>query len=196
MSHAVIEYDDAPPSLRVDNRKLGVWVLIGSEVIFFAGLIVTYLVLHGGDKSVPNPHDVLSIPLVGVNTFVLICSSMTMVTALAKISSGDVRGVKLYLIGTAILGSLFLLGQAYEFSLLWAEGVTLSSGLFGGTFFTLTGFHGMHVFVGVTAILFLIARAFTGGLTKEKHMGVEMVGLYWHFVDLVWIIIFTVVYLI
>jgi heme/copper-type cytochrome/quinol oxidase subunit 3 len=183
-------------SLGVDNQKLGIWSLLGSEVMFFSSLIVTYIVFR--DKSVtgPYPREALDVPLTAFNTFVLICSSLTMVTALATIQRGQVAGLRRWLIATALLGLTFLGGQAYEFSLLISHGLSLSSNLFGATFFTLTGFHGAHVFAGVIWIGFVLARAFRGGVTQDNHIAVELVGLYWHFVDLVWIIIFTVVYLI
>ncbi len=183
-------------SLGIDSRKLGIWTLIGSEVVFFSSLIVTFLVMNPRTVSGPRSYQVLDIPLTAFNTFVLICSSMTMVTALASIQRGDQRKMRMWLIATALLGYTFLGGQAYEFNKLFHEGVTLSSGLFGASFFSLTGFHGMHVFVGTIWIILLLIRAFQGGVTKENHMALEMVGLYWHFVDIVWIIIFTLVYLI
>jgi heme/copper-type cytochrome/quinol oxidase subunit 3 len=193
MSQVVVEHET--PSMGVDNRKLGVWTFLGSEVMFFAGLIVTYLVMRGKSTNGPLPHEVLGVPLVGFNTFVLICSSLTMVTALAAIQRGDSRALRRWLIATALLGTLFLGGQAFEFSMLFASGLSLSSNLFGATFFTLTGFHGTHVLIGVIWILFVLARAFRGGVTQENHLAVELVGLYWHFVDVIWIIIFTLVYL-
>jgi len=184
------------PSMGVDNRKLGIWTLLGSEAVFFSALITTYLVNR--DKSVvgPFPHEALDIPLTAFNTFVLICSSLTMVTALAAIQQGDQRGVRRWLIATAALGLVFLGGQATEFTMLANMGLSLGHNLFGATFFTLTGFHGTHVLVGVIWITYVIIRAYQGGVTKTNHLAVELAGLYWHFVDLVWIIIFTVVYLI
>ncbi len=182
-------------SMGVDNRKLGVWTFLGSEVMFFSGLIVTYLVMRGRSTSGPLPHEVLGVPLVGFNTFVLICSSMTMVTALAAIQRGNPAAMRKWLIATALLGPLFLSGQAFEFSALFAAGLTPSTNLFGATFFTLTGFHGTHVLIGVVWIFFVLVRAFRGGVTPDNHLAVELVGLYWHFVDVVWIIIFTLVYL-
>jgi len=184
------------PSMGVDNRKLGVWTLLGSEVMFFASLIVTYIVMRGRSVSGPLPHEILDVPLTGLNTFVLICSSLTMVTAVAAIQRGDQRGLRRWLIATALLGLAFLGGQATEFTMLIRHGLSLSSNVFGATFFTLTGFHGAHVFAGVIWISFVLARAFSGAVTKENAVVVDMLGLYWHFVDLVWIIIFTVVYLI
>lgn len=186
----------APESLapQVDNQKTGIWLLLGSEAVFFSALIVTYIVFHG-QGGAPSPHSMLNIPLTAVNTFVLICSSMTMVTALSAIESGSVRGMTGWLVATAVLGTAFLSGQAYEFNRLFHEGLSLSSNLFGSTFFTLTGFHGAHVAAGVIWIVFVLFKARGGKLTQEHHEAVELVGLYWHFVDVVWILIFTIVYL-
>jgi heme/copper-type cytochrome/quinol oxidase subunit 3 len=185
----------AHTSLGVDSQKLGIWTLIGSEAVFFSSLIVTYMINRGWSVSGPLPQNTLDIGLTAFNTFVLLASSLTMVSALASIEQGNKRRVKIFLIATAILGMTFLGGQAYEFNKLFHEGVSLDSNLFGATFFTLTGFHGAHVFAGVIWIVFVLVRVFRGKITQEKHIAVELVGLYWHFVDLVWIIIFTIVYL-
>lgn len=193
MSQVAVEHET--PSLGVDNRKLGVWTFLGSEVMFFSGLIVTYLVMRGRSVTGPYPNEVLGVPLVGINTFVLICSSLTMVTALAAIQRGNAGAMRRWLIATAVLGLLFLSGQAFEFATLFRDGLSLSTNLFGATFFTLTGFHGTHVLIGVIWIVFVLARAFKGGITQDNHLAVELVGLYWHFVDIVWIVIFTLVYL-
>ena len=170
--------------------------MLGSEAVFFSSLIITYIVMRGRSIIGPYPHEALNVPLTAFNTFVLICSSMTMVTALANIEGGNLKAMRRWLIATALLGLLFLSGQATEFTLLIRQGLSLSSNLFGATFFTLTGFHGAHVFAGVIWITFVLIRAFRGGISQANHNAVELVGLYWHFVDLVWIIIFTVVYLI
>jgi heme/copper-type cytochrome/quinol oxidase subunit 3 len=183
-------------SLGVNSTKLGIWTLLGSEAVFFSSLIITYIIMRGRSTIGPYPQQALNVPLTAFNTFVLICSSMTMVTALAHIERGDQKGLRRWLIATALLGLLFLSGQAVEFSLLIGQGLSLSRNLFGATFFTLTGFHGAHVFAGVIWIIFVLVRALRGGVTQANHNAVEHVGLYWHFVDLVWIIIFTVVYLI
>ncbi len=196
MSDIAAGHQLEPTSLGVDNRKLAVWTFIASEVMFFTGLIVTYIVMRGRSTVGPLPHEALDVPLTAVNTFVLICSSMTMVTALDSVERGNVRAMRLWLIATALLGCAFLGGQATEFTMLARQGLGLGRNLFGATFFTLTGFHGAHVFAGVVWIVSLLARAFRGGVTRANHLSVEMVGLYWHFVDLVWIIIFTIVYLI
>jgi heme/copper-type cytochrome/quinol oxidase subunit 3 len=181
--------------LGIDNQKLGVWALIGSEAVFFSALIVTYVVLRGRSIAGPLPKQALDIPLTAVNTFVLICSSLTMVSALAAINAGSVRRMRLLLGATMLLGLIFLGGQVTEFTLLANQGLSLSVNLFGASFFTLTGFHGAHVTAGVIWIGFVLARSLRGGITREKHASVELVGLYWHFVDLIWIIIFTIVYL-
>lgn len=178
----------------IDSRKLGVWLLIGTEVVFFISLIGGYLTFGAANRA--QAHEVLNVPLTAVNTFVLLTSSFTMVLSLSAIRRGDADRMKQFLLATAALGVAFLGGQAYEFTSLWHEGVTITSSVFGTTFFTLTGFHGTHVLVGVIWILFLLARAFAGGVTQSKHLAVELVGLYWHFVDVVWIVIFTIVYLI
>ncbi len=183
-------------SFGIDNRKLGVWIFLGSEVVFFSSLIVTYIVMSGRAVGGPTPHEALSIPLVTVNTFLLLLSSVTMAIGLSSIQRGDEAGVRRWLIITAVLGTLFLTGQGIEFYALYREGLTISTNLFGASFFTLTGFHGAHVTVGVIWILFVLARALRGGVTRQNHLSVEVVGLYWHFVDVVWIVIFTVVYLI
>ena len=182
-------------SLGVDNRKLGIWTLLGSEAVFFSALIVTYVVMRGKSVSGPLPGQALNVPLTAFNTFVLICSSLTMVSAFAAIQEGKAPLMRRWLIATMLLGLVFLTGQSIEFTLLIRQGVSLSQNLFGATFFTLTGFHGAHVAAGVIWIAFVLARALKGGITQENHLSVELVGLYWHFVDLVWIIIFTVVYL-
>jgi heme/copper-type cytochrome/quinol oxidase subunit 3 len=183
-------------SLGIDSQKLGVWVFLSSETIFFSALIVAYVAMHGRSVVGPLPHDVLDVPLTAVNTFVLICSSFTMVSALAAVQNGELRKQKLLLIATAVLGLLFLSGQAFEFTSLVNRGLLISTNLFGATFFTLTGFHGAHVLVGVIWIFFVLVKSYRGNVTQKKPDAVELVGLYWHFVDLVWIIIFTVVYLI
>ncbi len=183
-------------SMGVDNRKLGVWVWLGSEAVFFSALIIVYIVMRNRSVTGPFPREALNVPLTAVNTFILICSSLTMVTALSAIQNGSQKGLVRWLVATMLLGATFLSGQAFEFTSLANQGLSLSSNLFGSTFFTLTGFHGAHVLIGVIWIGFVVARARRGGYTQSSHLMVELTGLYWHFVDLVWIIIFTLVYLI
>jgi len=144
----------------------------------------------------PEIHNVLNIPLTSLNTFLLLMSSFTVVRALAAIEVNDRKKFIRSLALTGILGTIFLVVQATEYSNLAHEGLTLSSGMFGMAFFTLTGFHGAHVLIGVIWLFAAFFKAFNGGFSKEDHFGIEFFGLYWHFVDVVWIIIFTVVYLI
>ena len=183
-------------SLGIENNKLGIWTLLGSEAVFFSVLITTYVVMRGRSVSGPEPQAVLNVTLTAINTFILICSSLAMVTALAAIQRGEVAKLRGWLIATMALGLVFLGGQAYEFTSLANQGLSLKSNIFGSTFFTLTGFHGAHVAVGIIWIGFVLTKAFRGNITRENHLPVELIGLYWHFVDLVWILIFTVVYLI
>ncbi len=183
-------------SLNVDNRKLGVWVFLASEALFFSSLIATYLVETPNTTSGPYPRDVLSIPLVSINTFVLIASSLAMVTALSHAQEGRVRRAITWLVATAVLGLAFLGGQAYEFFHLYTDGLSLGQNLFGASFFTLTGTHGLHVLSGIIWIILVILQLVRfRGTSEQAAFKIEILGLYWHFVDLIWIIIFTVVYL-
>jgi cytochrome c oxidase subunit 3/cytochrome o ubiquinol oxidase subunit 3 len=136
------------------------------------------------------------IPFTSVSTFVLLMSSLMMVLALAAIQRGDQRRCAIWLMATALLGSLFLGGQYYEFTTFYREHLWLGTNLFGTTFFVLTGFHGTHVTIGVIWLLSLWVQVVRGELKQEHSLHVEIAGLYWHFVDVVWIVIFTAVYLI
>lgn len=190
--HALEEHT----STGLDHRKLLMWAFLGSECLFFGSLISTYMIYRGQSLVGPYPADVFNIPFTSVSTFVLLTSSLAMVLALAAIQRGDKRALRVWLMATALLGCLFLGGQVYEFTTFVHEGLTLRTNLFGTTFFVLTGFHGAHVTVGVIMLLSLWAVSLRGGLPQEKSLTVELVGLYWHFVDVVWIVIFTLVYLI
>ena len=180
----------------LDNRKLLMWLFLGSECLFFGSLIAAYLLYR--DKSVtgPYPEDLFDIPFTSVSAFILLMSSVTMVLALAAIQRGDQHGLRIWLFTTAFMGILFVSGQAFEFTEFNREGLSLSTNLFGTTFFVLTGFHGAHVTVGILILLSLFVMAQRGRLTQAESLHVELAGLYWHFVDVVWIVIFTLVYLI
>ena len=192
MTHAVAHYT----STGLDSRKMAFWLFIGSECLLFGSLIATYLVYEGRSLSGPTTHEILNIPLTSISTFDLLMSSLAMVLALAAVARGDKLWFRVWLATTALLGSMFLGFQTYEFTHFVREGLTLQVNLFGSTFFVLTGFHGGHVFVGVMWLLTLLFRSFQGKLGPDKALNVEIAGLYWHFVDVVWIVIFTVVYLI
>jgi cytochrome c oxidase subunit 3/cytochrome o ubiquinol oxidase subunit 3 len=184
-------------SLGLSNNKLGMWTLLGSECLFFGALISTYLIYYGRHNEKPEISPVIfDIPFTSVSTFVLLMSSLGMVLALAAIQQADYRAFRVWCMATAMLGTTFLSGQIYEFTVFASEGMNLTTSPFTSAFFLLTGFHGMHVTVGVLMLLTLWARSLSGRLTSEHSEVVENVGLYWHFVDIVWIIIFTAVYLI
>jgi heme/copper-type cytochrome/quinol oxidase subunit 3 len=179
----------------IPHDKMGMWVFLCSEVMFFTGLIGSYIVLRYGSVW-PEPRLTLNIGLTAANTFILICSSVTMVKALEWIQRGDPRKMKLFLCLTLLGGSTFLSVQIFEYRHLLHHGFRPSVSLFGSTFYTMTGFHGFHVFCGVVCIAWVTGKAFLGKYTPEHHQGIETLGLYWHFVDLVWIILFAIVYLI
>ncbi len=171
------------------------WAFIGSECMLFASLIATYLAYRGRSLVGPYPEDLLNIPFITVTTFVLLMSSLTMVLALSAVQRGDARGSRVFLLLTAVLGIIFVGGQAIEFNHFAGEGLGLSRNLFSSTFFLTTGFHGAHVTAGVIWLLSLWVLTMRGRLGPEKSVKVEVAGLYWHFVDVVWIVLFTVIYL-
>jgi cytochrome c oxidase subunit 3/cytochrome o ubiquinol oxidase subunit 3 len=180
--------------LGLNHLKLGMWIFLASEVMFFGGLIAAFL--HYKLNN-PSPESLyLDVVLVGVNTFVLLTSSFTVVQGLAAIQRGDSTGLSRYLGLTILLGSLFLAGQVYEFYVLSQEGVTLTSSVFGSSFFTLTSFHGAHVFIGLVWAARNLILSVRGVYSEGSPIGIEVFGLYWHFVDIVWILLFTVIYLI
>ena len=187
---------EAEAGVGLPTKKLGMWVFLCSEVMFFTGLIGGYIVLRFGAPMWPVPSTILNVPLTAMNTFILICSSVTMVLALSAAQRGELKAMRYYLLATAIIGACFLSVQVVEYHhLLFVEHFTPSKSLFGSVFFTTTGFHGFHVLCGVTCMTWATIRAFRGGY-DQNHEGIENLGLYWHFVDLVWIILFTVIYLI
>jgi cytochrome c oxidase subunit III len=206
-------------STGLPNRKVAIWAFIGSECMLFASLISTYLIYKGRSVVGPFPHEawtdpstghvlkpILNIPVTSFSTFVLLMSSLAMVLALAAVENAEVPkktlgdrilgNSKLWLFMTALLGSTFLSCQAYEFTSFVHEGLTIKTNLFGSTFFTLTGFHGAHVTAGVLWLVTMLAIDFKRGLGPKDVLNVDIMALYWHFVDVVWIAIFTLVYLI
>jgi cytochrome c oxidase subunit 1 len=180
----------------VDHRKLGMWTFLGSECMFFGTLLASYLAYRGRSVTGPAPHEILNIPITTVSTFDLLMSSLLMVLALAAVQRDDHVQARLWLGGTAFFGLIFLGFQAFEFISFVHEGLTLQQNLFGSTFFVLTGLHGGHVSLGVVWLLALLVLDVRGRLQARDAIKVEIAGLYWHFVDVVWIVIFTVVYLI
>ena len=183
-------------STGLNHRKLLMWAFLGSDCMFFGTLIATYLVHKGNSVVGPLPEDVFSIPVTSVSTLVLLMSSMSMVLAYAALTRGNLKVFRIWIASTAIMGMTFLAFQVFEFRDFAQHGLTPRTNLFGTTFFTLTGFHGAHVTIGVIWLLSLLFYSFRPGqVTAERHLDVDLAALYWHFVDIVWIVIFTVVYL-
>ncbi len=184
-----------PTSTGLDSRKLLMWLFLASDCMFFGSLIGTFMVYKGRSTVGPTPHEIFDIPYTSVSAFVLLMSSLTMVLALAAIQRNDQIRLRIWLITTALLGTVFIGGQFYEFTTFYANELTLQHSLFGSSLFTLTGFHGAHVTIGIFWLLYMAALSKGGRLNSDQPLFIEIAGLYWHFVDIVWIVIFTVVYL-
>ncbi|MBM3940179.1 MAG: cytochrome oxidase subunit III [SAR202 cluster bacterium] len=171
------------------------WAFLGSDVMFFGSLITTHLIYRGQSLTGPA-EEILNIPVTSISTFVLLMSSLAMVLALAAIQRGNIRGMRLWLSATAVLGMIFIGFQMFEFYEFAHLGLTPRTNLFGSTFLVMTGFHGAHVTFGVFWLWSLVFLSFKGKVRQDTSLDVEIAGLYWHFVDIVWIVIFGVVYLI
>jgi len=199
-----------PTSTGIDSKKVAIWTLIGSECLLFASLISTYLVYKGKSLVGPLPHTesqcmlhgtmqtcepIFSIPLVTFGTAVLLFSSFFIVLALYGAQKGNRKMLVGWLSMTVLCGLFFIGMQVYEFNHFYHKGLGYSTNLFSSTFYTLTGFHGSHVTVGVIWLSTLLYRAVKGKIPPAKSINLEIAALYWHFVDVVWIVIFPVVYL-
>ena len=183
-------------STGMSNNKLAMWLFLGSECLLFGGLISTYMLYRGRVSNGPHPSAIYDIPFTSVSSFVLLMSSLTMVLAVSAANRKDDDRTNLWLIVTALLGATFVGGQVYEFTTFYREGLGFTTSLFGSSFYALTGFHGVHVTVGIIMLLATMGIIKKNRITGNKAEVVELVGLYWHFVDVVWIVIFTLVYLI
>jgi cytochrome c oxidase subunit I+III len=185
------------PLESLSKEKLGVWVFLVSEILIFGSLIVAYAYVRLSSSSWPvatQTHDVI---LGMSNTIILLTSSLAMVFALYSIRAGNTKGLKVGLMGTFALGAAFIVIKlGYEWPQYYRNGFTISSGLPGSSYFVLTGLHAVHVGAGLVAVGYLLFRSFTGGFTSTKHSAVENIGLYWHFVDIVWMFLFPLFYLI
>jgi cytochrome c oxidase subunit 3/cytochrome o ubiquinol oxidase subunit 3 len=192
----IYESEHLATSTGLPSVKLAMWLFLASDCLLFGALISTYVLYRGASARGPYPADVFDIPYTSVSSFVLLASSLTMVLALSALQRGDVGRSRVWLLATALLGMTFVGGQVYEFTAFFREGLSLTENVFGTSFYVLTGFHGTHVTVGILMLLTLLSLSLGGRLGPERAEAVELVGLYWHFVDIVWIVIFTVVYLI
>jgi cytochrome c oxidase subunit 3/cytochrome o ubiquinol oxidase subunit 3 len=180
----------------VANAKLGMWLFLASDCLFFGAFIATYLLYRGrAHQPGPSPQDVYNIPFTSVTSFVLLMSSLTMVLALAAIQRGDYRRFRVWIMATALFGATFIGGQIFEFTEFTRKGLNIDTSLFGSSFFVLTGIHGTHVIIGIVWLMSLWGLGMQNRLTQADAEKVEIAGLYWHFVDVVWIVIFTVIYL-
>jgi cytochrome c oxidase subunit III len=175
---------------------LGMLLFIASEVMFFGGLFATYFNARAGVPAgtwgPPAGAHGLDIALAGVLTAILLSSSFTMQFGVWAIRRGDIGKLRMWTAITLVLGVLFLLGQLYDYNVL---GFGIADGVFGTTFYTLTGFHGAHVFGGTVGLTIVLARALRGQFSSRNHVAVEAVSMYWHFVDVVWICVFSTIYL-
>jgi cytochrome c oxidase subunit 1 len=179
------------PEALISTTKLGMWFFLVSEIMLFTGLIGSYVVLRFGSAGWPDPSTILNTPLLGVNTFVLIVSSLTMATAVYHANEGHYAKMRKFLLATAGLGLTFLGIKAYDYAHMWHHGFSITSSLFGSSYYLLTGFHALHVLSGVVVILCLWFAGASSQFSRI-HARVESTGLYWHFIDIVWVILFAI----
>ena len=177
---------------QVDTALIGVLLFIVSEVMFFAGLFGSYFNLRAAQKVWPPPGTTLDLPIAVLLTAILVTSSFTMQYAVVRIRAGDRQGMVRGLTVTLVLGAVFLAGQLYDYSHL---DFGVSTNIFGTLFYTMTGFHGAHVFGGAVAMSVVLWRGLKGQFSARHHTAVEAVSIYWHFVDIVWICLFSTYYL-
>jgi cytochrome c oxidase subunit 3 len=190
--HPIYDYDSGPP---VERGKFAIWLFLATEVMFFSGLIGAYIVLRSAAASWPDPQERLAVDITAANTFFLITSSWTMVKAVFAAKAGERQKLLAWLAATIAIGALFVGIQVYEYIELIKEGALPEVDIFWSTFYAMTGFHGTHVVVGVIWLIYVWIGAARGKYTLKNNLGVELAGLYWHFVDLVWVLLFTIVYL-
>ena len=199
MTQAAITEHHTPvedTSTGLNSRKLLMWAFLGSDVMFFGAFIATYLVYRGKSLVGPYPSEILNIPITSVSTFVLLMSSLAMVLGLHYVREGEKNKGTLWILVVVVLGAIFMGFQFVEFREFAHLGLTPRTNIFGTTFFILTGIHGAHVTIGVIWMSFLAYSSHNGALRSDNALDLEIAGLYWHFVDIVWIVIFTVIYLI
>jgi cytochrome o ubiquinol oxidase subunit 3 len=190
-------HHDATTSTGIPNKKLLMWAFLASDCMFFGCLISTHLIyrLHPPPGTLPAK-EVFSIELTSFSTFILLMSSLMMALAVNAIQKGNLKSLRASLLTTILFGCIFLGCQVYEFrNFVFEKHLTITNSILGTTFFTLTGTHGIHVAIGVLWLTIMLLYSYTGRLTQKDAIDVESMGLYWHFVDIVWIVIFTAVYL-
>ena len=197
MHTAEASHEDSHDNLIIDNKKLLMWVFLGSDCMFFGTLISTHLIYRKLYPESFDPTALFSLELTSFSTFILLMSSFLMALAVSAMHKGELKSFRNNVIGVVFFGLIFLGCQVYEFAHFVHEGLTLSTNTFGSTFYMMTGTHGVHVAIGVFWLVCMYFYSHTGKMNAhESAIDVEVAGLYWHFVDIVWIVIFTVVYLI
>ncbi|MEN8662644.1 MAG: cytochrome c oxidase subunit 3 [Lentimonas sp.] len=197
MSDSETHHEDEHKGLMIDNKKLLMWLFLGSDCMFFGTLISTHLIYRKLDPLSFEPTSMFSLELTSFSTFILLMSSFLMALAVSAMHKGQIKSFRRNTVGVVFFGLIFLACQVYEFTEFAHLGLTLESGTFGSTFYLMTGTHGVHVAIGVFWLICMLFYSYTGKMdAHDSAVDVEVAGLYWHFVDIVWIIIFTVVYLI
>lgn len=194
---ATAEHADGHASLVVDNKKLLMWLFLGSDCMFFGTLISTHLIYRKLYPESFDPTSLFSLELTSFSTFILLMSSFLMALAVSAMHKGELKSFRRNVLGVIFFGLIFLGCQVYEFAHFVHEDLTLSTNTFGSTFYMMTGTHGVHVAIGIFWLICMYFYSHTGKMdAHESAVDVEVAGLYWHFVDIVWIVIFTAVYLI
>ncbi len=179
--------------MKKDNKTM-MKLVVGTEGMFFISLIMAFVYMAYNSGFEPYQVKALDIKTTGIFTIFLMSSSFTFWRAEKNYEKGKIKNLKIWLIATIVLGTVFLVGQGKEYWRLIQENITLNGSVFGTSFYTLTGFHGFHVFVGLVILIIILIMAFLGDFNKKGSNVVSTVGIYWHFVDVVWIFVFTVVY--
>jgi len=181
----------------VPNQKLAMWLFLSSEVVFFAVLISIYLFYKSAFHSLQiTPSDIFDIPFTSVSSFILLMSSLTMVLSQNHYKREDISKTRIWIYTTGLLGLLFISGQIYEYTIFINEGLTISSSIFGTAFYFVTGFHGLHVFIGIMLLFVTGMQIHIEDTNSKFGLSLDSLALYWHCVDIVWIVIFTIIYLI
>ncbi|MGH7903633.1 MAG: cytochrome c oxidase subunit 3 [Candidatus Dormibacteraceae bacterium] len=185
---------ETPPHPAMRPGMMGMFIFLASEVMFFGSLFAMYFYMYGSHLNWPpsGTRAVEVFPLPTINTVVLITSGVTMHISHTAIQRGNRRRYMIWLLVTIILGAAFECGQALEFT---TANFNLTSNQFSSAFFTMTGFHGLHVFGGLVFLCLVLFRSVRGQFNQEHHVGVAACAIYWHFVDLVWVFLFTILYI-
>lgn len=195
MTISAAAMDRAPHATGIPNGKLAMWVFLASEVMFFAGLLGAFIVLRMSHPSWPGPEGYLSVHVGTLNTLILLCSSTTIVLALAAAHRGALPTARGWLLVTILLGSSFLVIKGFEYAAKFSHHIVPHTNIFWACYFVLTGFHGLHVLGGIIFNLLVWRWSISERLWRTRAQRLELAGLYWHFVDIVWLFLFPLLYL-